>query len=475
MALTCSGWPSWIAPPRCPVVKLQLVLLIALLGGKISPPASGAQGGPEGTWTGQWVRDSSALTVEVLLKRTPSGYTGSFSSSQLFVMGIPLSDITYDPPHIQWRIVGDETTTVFNGSVQRDTLTGVYTDGESKGTFSLRRGKAEAAEARETEITFSNGTVALSGTVVTPPGTGPFPGVVFLHGSGPEGRWANRYLAHAFAQRGVAALIFDKRGVGGSAGDWRKGGFEDLVGDDAAAIEALRSQPQVSRDRVGIFGHSQGATIAPWVAVRDGHVAFIVAAAAGGVSMADMEIFSLSHALNVDALPSEQKALASKYIRAIVATAYEGAPRAQLESIWEEVRGYSWASAPPPESNSYWSFSRQNASYDPLAFWRRVAVPTLLLYGDRDEREPPRLSAARIARAYLEAQGSSLQVIVFPNADHNYRLVQDNRGKFAWPQSAPGYPDRAIEWVLRQGGPSRHHAQEQSSSDAPPSRGAPPN
>ena len=414
-----------------------------------------AQPGPEGTWTGQWVRDGSALTVETTFARTAAGYIGSFESSQLLVTGIPLSDITYDAPHISWKIVGDETTSVFDGSVHGDRLTGVYTDGGGKGEFSLRRGKAAAAEARETEIMFRSGTVALSGTVVSPPGAGPFPGVVFLHGSGPEGRWANRYLAHAFARHDVAALIFDKRGVGRSEGDWHKGGFEDLVGDDAAAVEALRSQPRISRDRVGIFGHSQGATIAPWVAARDGQVAFIVAGAAGGVSMADMEIFSLSHDLKIDGLPSEQKSLAIKYIRAVVKTAYEGAPRSQLERIWQEVRGYSWAFAPPPETDSYWSFSRQNANFDPLAFWRRVTVPTLLLYGDRDEREPPRLSAARIAQAYLEGQGLSLQVIVFPQADHSYRLVRDNKGKFIWPTSAPGYPDRAIEWVLRHAGGTR--------------------
>jgi alpha-beta hydrolase superfamily lysophospholipase len=130
----------------------------------------------------------------------------------------------------------------------------------------------------------------LGGTIVFPVGAGPFPGIVFLHGSGAEGRWASRYLAHEFARRGVAALIYDKRGVGRSTGDWRTASFVDLVGDAVAAVEALRSQLRVASDRVGIHGHSQGGTIAPWVASKDQHVAFVVASAAGGGSMADMEI-----------------------------------------------------------------------------------------------------------------------------------------------------------------------------------------
>jgi pimeloyl-ACP methyl ester carboxylesterase len=368
----------------------------------------------------------------------------------LGVVGIPLSEITYDAPRIRWKIVGDETTAAYSGVLQGETLAGDYIEGSGKGTFSLRRGRTEDAQVRESEITFTNGAVTLSGTVVSPAGSGSFPGVVFLHGSGPEGRWANRYLAYAFAKRGIVALIFDKRGVGRSTGDWRRGGFEELVDDAAAAVEALRSQAGVSPDRVGIFGHSQGATIAPWVAARNAHVTFVIAGAASGVSMVDAEIFSLTHAVNVPALPKAEQALAAKYIRALVATAYEGAPRSRLERVWREVRGYAWAFPLPPASDSYWSFSRRIAKYDPLAFWRRVTVPALLLYGDHDERVPPRRSAARIAQTYLEANGRSLEVIVFANADHSYRLLQDTKGTFVWPRSAAGYPERAIDWVLEQ-------------------------
>jgi len=428
----------------------RIILSLALLVSVCGAASGDAQNAPEGTWVGEWVRDGSRLRVEMTFVRTAPGYGGSFSSSQLGVVGIPLSEVAYDAPRIQWKVVGDETTAVYSGTVSGGALAGEFVEGGAHGTFSLVRGRPEDAGVRESDVTFENGGVTLRGTVVSPEAEGPFPGVVFLHGSGPEGRWANRYLAHAFARRGIVGLIFDKRGVGQSTGDWRHSGFADLVADAAAAVEALRSQPQVLRDRVGIFGHSQGATIAPWVAVRDPNVAFVIAAAAGGVSMQEMEIFSLEHALNVTKLQVAQQALARKYIRTLVATAYDGAPRARLESVWREVRGYPWAFQPPAPSDPYWSFSRQIATYDPLGFWRQVTAPTLLLYGARDARVPPRRSAARIAQAYLEAEGRNLQVIVLPNADHSYRLPQEAAGKFAWPRYAPGYPERVIDWVLEE-------------------------
>jgi dipeptidyl aminopeptidase/acylaminoacyl peptidase len=349
---------------------------------------------------------------------------------------------------LSWDIVGDETTTVFEGTLQGNTIVGRYHEGAATGTFELARATSPEAPVREEEVTFASGQVRLSGTIVSPAGRGPFPGIVFLHGSGAEGRWASRYLAHEFARRGVCGLIYDKRGVGRSTGDWRVAGFRELVADASAAVETLRSRKYIAVDRLGIYGHSQGATIAPWVASENSHVAFVVAAAASGVSMAEMETYSVENELKVRGLPPADRRLAERYVHALVATAYEGAPRSELDRVWAEVRGHSWAFEPPPPSDYWWSFSRRIAGYDPLQFWRRVSVPAQLLYGEEDEREPVRPSAARIAAAYLEAHGPRLDVILFPHADHNYRLLQEATGKFVWPKVAPGYPERTIEWVL---------------------------
>jgi hypothetical protein len=65
------------------------------------------------------------------------------------------------------------------------------------------------------EVTFSSGGAQLSGTLILPASAGRHRAVLCLHGSGPEGRWANRYLAQKFAEADIAA-IYDKRGVGQS-------------------------------------------------------------------------------------------------------------------------------------------------------------------------------------------------------------------------------------------------------------------
>lgn len=430
--------------------------LLGFLLGSLSGLPLAAQQNPAGTWLGVWEREGSTVEVEVVFTRTGSGYEGSFSSEQLRVVGIPFREVRYEPPRLSWKMVGDITTSVFEGTLQGDTLAGRFREAEAAGTFRLTRAPTSAVPLAEEALTFTNGSVTLSGTVIYPAGPGPFPGVVFLHGSGAEGRWANRYLAYAFARRGVAALIYDKRGVGSSTGDWQEAGFEDLVGDHSAGVEALRARPRIAPDRVGIHGHSQGGTIAPWVAVENPNVAFVVASAAGGIpTMADMEVYSVSNYLRVREMEERDRQLAERYVRAIVATAFDGAPRAGLEAVYQEVRDRPWAFPLPPESDAYWSFSRRIASYDALIYWRRVDVPTLLVYGEADERTASRESASRIAEALLNSRGLRVDVELFPGADHTFRLgdrllrvTPGAPDRFEWPRTVPGYPDRVIQWVL---------------------------
>jgi pimeloyl-ACP methyl ester carboxylesterase len=425
----------------------RTLLLLALAASALPSTAPAQKPDLTGTWAGRWDRDGSALEVEIAFTRADTGYSGSLSAAQLRAVGIPLTRIRYEAPRASWALVGDATTSLFEGALKGDSLSGTIRENGDAGTFRLARQSSAAAAIREEEITFRNGDVTLGGTVVFPAGPGPHPGVVFLHGSGAEGRWGSRYLANTFARQGIAALIYDKRGVGASMGDWRQAGFEDLVGDAVAAVQALRARAGIDSARVGIHGHSQGGTYAPWVAAESPRVAFVIGSAASGVSMADAERYSLANSVGMSGLPEKERALAERYVNAVVATAYEGAPRAALDSAYQAVRGRTWAFELPPESSHYWTFSRRIASYRPLEYWARVTAPALLVYGDRDQRVPPRESAARIADAYFRARGTRLDVRLFAGADHTFRVRPAGTGKFEWPRSAPGYPDAIFEWI----------------------------
>jgi alpha/beta superfamily hydrolase len=83
-------------------------------------------------------------------------------------------------------------------------------------------------------------------------------------------------LATEFAARGIAALVYDKRGTGQSTGDWRTSPFEALAEDAAAGVANLRNRPDIASSLVGIWGGSEGGWIAPAVAARDSQIAFVI-------------------------------------------------------------------------------------------------------------------------------------------------------------------------------------------------------
>lgn len=135
-----------------------------------------------------------------------------------------------------------------------------------------------------------------------------------MHGSGAEGRYASRFLADLFARKGIAALIFDKRGVGKSTGNWRQSTFNDLARDAIAGIEFLKGRRDIDAGRIGIFGHSQGAAIAPLVASLSSAVSFVIASAASGISMSEGERYSLQNSLGATDLSPDEAREAQRYV-----------------------------------------------------------------------------------------------------------------------------------------------------------------
>ncbi len=408
--------------------------------------AAVAQPALNGSWTGVWVRAGDDLAVTMHFKQEGPGWVGSFDSDRLRVIGIPLREVIVALPAVQWKVVGDATTMNFRGEVRGTTLTGEFEERGTHGTFRLERIEREPQQPEERELTFRNGDVVLSGTLLLPsPSANKFPAMLFLHGSGAEGRWASKYLATRFARAGIAALIYDKRGVGQSTGSWRTATSDDLAGDAAAAVEELRKAPEIDPQRIGIHGHSQGGTLTPLVAAKRSNVAFIIASSAAGLPLDQVEIFSLENSIGIRSLPPAEAKFAHKYIATFVATAYNGAPRQKLLDLWKKVQRKPWAIEPPPEGNYYWSFSRKFAKYDPIAYWRRVTSPVLLVYGANDERVPARASAVAITNALTSSAAESVSVRIFANADHTIRLPSTG----AWPATPPGYPDLLIEWTRR--------------------------
>jgi len=113
----------------------------------------------------------------------------------------------------------------------------------------------------------------LQGSLLCPSSPAPWPAVLLISGSGPTDRNGNtvglpgpnnslKLLAEALAQRGIASVRYDKRGVGGSRGALTSEAALrfDMLADDAAQwVRQMRLDHRFSS--ITVAGHSEGSLL----------------------------------------------------------------------------------------------------------------------------------------------------------------------------------------------------------------------
>jgi uncharacterized protein len=133
----------------------------------------------------------------------------------------------------------------------------------------------------ERTVTIGSREWPVTGVLSVPPGEGPFPAMVLMHGSGPGTRDGDvgpnkvlRDIAWGLAGRGIAVVRYDKRTTAHAArfrALGREASIEEEFTDDAlAAVRLAQAAPEVDRARVYVMGWSQSSGIAPGVVRQTG-------------------------------------------------------------------------------------------------------------------------------------------------------------------------------------------------------------
>lgn len=153
-----------------------------------------------------------------------------------------------------------------------------------------------AAQPRLQEVTFVSHGATLAGSIAWPVDRPVTAAVVFIHGSGPQER--DLGLARRFAERGIAALVYDKRGVARSGGVYE--GNQSVTGmnialladDAAAALDLLAASDALGGAPVGLAGISQAGWIAPLAATKTTHARFLLLWSAPVCKVSEEDIYS---------------------------------------------------------------------------------------------------------------------------------------------------------------------------------------
>lgn len=240
---------------------------------------------------------------------------------------------------------------------------------------------ADRSAFAERSVTVDAEGCALPGTLSVPDGAAddPVPGVVLVHGSGPNDRDSTigpnkplKDLAWGLASRGVAVLRYDKRTAACDVplAEWT---IDGIVVDDAVrALSVLADAEGVDPDRRFVVGHSLGAICTPRIAERAEGLAGGAMLAASARPITEVVRDQYRYLLSVDGelTAADEEQLAS--IDAAMTRVENGevAPDERVQGL----PGSWYASL---------------LEYDQVATAQTVSLPLFVLQGGRDYQVPP--------------------------------------------------------------------------------------
>jgi len=351
------------------------------------------------------------------------------------------------------------------------------------------------------EITFQSGEFKLVGDLRTPAGTGPFPVILFVHGSDDADRTLFGYylpVMERMLRAGYAVFSWDKPGYGESTGQLREPYLRhqraQIVLD---AIEVMQARPDIDPERIGLWGISQASYVMPLVLSQSEDVAFMICVSCAGMSGHDLGVYQITtfamFCADVLEEDADQRTVlfaeleeARKFetyeeylhYREVLDALVDISPYRQklLDFLSKNGGGgvipeEAWLKN-DPEIERWWN---------PVEVLEQVRIPVLAIFGDKDSNTDPMQGAYAWRKALEQAGNPDFRVELLPGVDHlvapsesscindqgetldqvlqeqgygpleeSLALFQQEPGQHtplsAWPY-APGYLDLIEEWL----------------------------
>lgn len=413
------------------IMKNALLVLLSLTGLSWQAYGQTQPGTIEGSWKGTLDAGSAKLRLVVTVTGSAAGgYSGNFESLDQGAT-IPLDTLTIkgDVVTFQSKAAGFVYEAVINKD--RTELVGTFRQGGQEIPLTLRRGgqadtsqaatppkpmpkpdysaPADAPYTAEEVLVKTPAGFTLAGTLTLPKGASkvePVGAIVTITGSGQENRDSEiglegykpfRQIADSLARNGIATLRMDDRGMGGSGGTFKGSTSEDFGEDARAGLAYLRTRPEIRSDRLAVLGHSEGAIIAPMVAVKEPTLRAIVLLAGIAEPGRGALHFQMKNLIehNSKLTPAEKEA--------------------QIADIPKKID--AMMAADP--------WMKFFLTYDPAAMMRKVKTPVLILTGANDQQAVPAQVALQEA-AFKSGGNKDVTAKVIPGLNH--LLVEDSDG-----------------------------------------------
>lgn len=285
--------------------------------------------------------------------------------------------------------------------------------------------------------------VKLAGTLTIPNGSGPFPAVVLVSGSGQQDRDETVFnhkpflvLADHLTRNGIAVLRYDDRGVGGSTGEVLNATTVNFAMDANAAVNHLLNNNLIDNSKIGIIGHSEGGIIAPMLAQQSDEVSFIIMLAGPGISGKEIIFQQTKMILETEKVDEN---LLNKYMGALdkilnhLITVNEKDKKTELmnKEIADFMNGLDEREKEILKKNNMQLEGRLQMlllpwvdfflKHDPADDLENVLCPVLALLGEKDVQVPSKTNLQPIKNALEKAGNKDFEVLEMKSMNHMFQ------------------------------------------------------
>jgi len=326
-------------------------------------------------------------------------------------------------------------------------------------TFDGREARRVDLPTIDVPFTSADGT-RLAGRLILPPGAGPAPIMIEVHGSEASAALDYNWFQRLAPASGVGVFVYDKRGTGGSGGTYGQN-FDLLATDAAAAVTAARRAAGARAGRVGLHGGSQGGWVAPlaatkvpvdFVTIGFGMAEGVLAEERGEIhdSLADK-------GWGPDVLAEAEKifTVTTAFVSSNGAVGFADldAVRARYgaEPWFKDIGGDFTPMLLKSSNEEITALLAQIQwgimwDYDPLPTLRGLDVPMLWILAANDTEAP--MEGTRERLTALAAEGRPVTVVQYPDADHG--IVQFEPGPDGTrieTRYSDGYVQAVLDWA----------------------------
>jgi pimeloyl-ACP methyl ester carboxylesterase len=439
---------------------LKKLLLLSFLAGFLNIICASQidSSGITGIWQGKLAISGFELNIVFNVSETDGNLTTTLDSPDQNAYGIKVDSTSFKNDSVYFGISAIKG--FFYGIYHIDSINGTWHQGGNQWSLILKKTEKVEKPKRpqvpekpypynEEEVSFPDkeAGVELAGTLTIPKEGGPFPAVVLVTGSGPQDRNESLLghepfliLADYLTRQGIAVLRYDDRGVGKSTGKFSTATTKDFVNDALAAVNFLKNRKDISKNEIGIIGHSEGGLIAPLAAVESNDVNFIVLMAGPGVTgkailLEQSELIEKAMGMSADKIEKGTE-LAKKFYEIVENEKDSAAASEKIIALYKEY----YASLDSADKAEFGNdpesvFDRQAQTllspwfkffltYDPKGTLEKVKVPVLAINGENDLQVPPKQNLPAIEEALKEGGNKDYKVVEIPKLNHLFQTSE---------------------------------------------------